>query len=357
MQKTTHPYLYVDDVRCNGVSITAISATDPIPSTGNTPTSSTSVKPTSSAGATPTSSAGVNPPASSSSIEVVVTDLLVIDDFEDGDEVAATTGTWYAYNDKEPGGLSTITNVYDPALPGYVVNLTAVADPTNGTAGFAGLTGIVWNQGTYEEAPFVALGLNTMADTSKGYDFSQCSGLSYRYKGAKHVFKLQDGNVTDWAFHQVKADDAAEWTTVTFSWSQIKQPSWTKEPKELDKAAIKKMAWEVVGYKGFEMQPTYDYLYVDDLKCVSGTIGVKTIASAPSSIGLSIQGKALNVSISKSSSVKVQIFDMMGHVVKNVNENMTAGNHLVSLENMKQGSYVVRVMSNNSSKTARFTIK
>ena len=348
-------YLYVDDVRCNGVSVTAISGntTTPTSSSSSAKSSSSAVNPGSSA--TPkSSSSAVVPPSSST---VVVTDLVLIDDSEDGNEVAKTGGTWYAYTDKEPGGQSSITNVYDPALPGYVVTFAGTVDPTNGTAGFVGLQGIVWNQANYEEAPFVALGLNLMADTSLGADLSGCNAIAYRYKGNKHVFKVQDGQVTDYAYHQVKVDSSSVWTEVVLPFETLEQPVWTKDPKVMNYAFVKKMAWEVVGYKNFEMAPTHNYLYVDDLKCVNATVGIKQIARAATGLKLSAQGSSLNIMTAKSGLVKVQVFDMTGHSVKSVSENMQAGAHTVSLENLTAGSYIVRVQAGSAVKSARITLK
>ena len=48
---------------------------------------------------------------------------------------------------------------------------------------------------------------------------------------------------------------------------------------------------------------------------------------------------------------------MMGHVVESFNENVTAGAHQFSLKNVSTGNYVVRVMMNGASKTARISIK
>ena len=347
-------YLYVDDVRCNGASITAISGNTATPSSSSTATSSSAVNPGSSA--TPNSSSSAVVPPSSSS--VVITDLLLIDNSEDVNEVAETGGTWYAYTDKEPGGQSSITNVYDPNLPGYVVTFAGTVDPTNGTAGFVGLQGIVWNQADYEEAPFVALGLNLMADTSLGADLSACNAISYRYKGNKHVFKVQDGQVTDYAYHQVKVDSSSVWTTAVIPFPTLEQPVWTKEKKDMNYASVKKMAWEVVGYKNFELDPTHNFLYVDDLKCVhSSAVGIKQIARAATGLKLSAQGSSLNIMTAKSGLVKVQVFDMTGHSVKSISEQMTAGAHAVSLENLTAGSYIVRVQAGSAVKSARITLK
>jgi len=347
-QKTTHPYLYVDDVRCNGVSIKAVAA-----SGASTTTSSSSVKSSSSV-ATSSSSSVIA--SSSSVVPAAVKALFVIDDVEDGDEVLKTTGTWYAYNDNGSLGKSSFTNVYDATLGGYVVSFPGTTDPTNGTLGFVGLTGIVWNQAEYKEAPFVALGLNTMADTSKGLDMSKCAGISYRYKGAGHMFKIQDGQVKDYAYHQSKQTTSADWKTVNLTWDDLIQPVWG-EAVDLNNTNITKMSWDVVGYKGFDDQPEIPYLYVDDVVCTQATQSIKASAVAASSIKISAQGTSLNVTIAKAGMTRVQVFDMMGHVVANISENMTAGTHQVSLDNLSRGNYMVRVMSGSEVKTSRIAMK
>jgi endoglucanase len=344
-------FLYVDDVRCNGYTLKAITSGD-----GPVTSSSSTVANSSSSGVVKSSSSTVT--QSSSSVEVKV--HLVIDDMEDGDEVANTTGTWYAYNDSENGGLSKFSNAYDDSLGGYVVNMTGTADATNGTQGFVGISDISWNEGTYQYDPFVAIGLNMNADTSKGVDLSACSALSYRYKGATHEFKVQDGQVTNFAYHVKRSLGSAEWKEVIVTWDMLVQPSWNPDSLAvtLNKANIKKMAWEVIGYNGYpEILPDYDYLYIDDLKCLEGFVGIKAVARAASSIKLSVQGSALNVLAAKSGTMKVQVFDMMGNVVKSVSESVTSGMHQVSLEGMTRGNYVVRVMMGRDSKTARISLR
>lgn len=355
-----YPYLYVDDISCDGLEITAVSAMEaPVANSSSAVTPIAGSSSSMMVPVTGSSSSVVTPIVASSASNIVKTivDLMVIDDVEDGNEVLNTTGTWYAYTDKDPGGLSSITNTYDPLLPGYVVVLPGATDPTNGTAGFVGINGIVWNQGAYKEAPFVALGVNMTADTSMGFDLSACSAISYRYKGAEHDFKVQDGQVTDYAFHHNISLDEADWKTVVVTWDDLAQPSWGA-PVDLNKANIKKMAWEVVGYKNdAESQPTYNFLYVDDLKCVQEVVGIKSARVASNSIKLGVQGNALSVNLDKAGAVRVQIFDMMGHVVENIGASMNAGSNTVSLEKMSKGSYVVRVIRGSEVKAARVTIR
>jgi endoglucanase len=347
-------YLYVDDIRCDGASITAISALE-------TPASSSSIAgPTSSPAGSSSSGVGPGPVAGSSSTTAPTTQTVVvvdIDDVEDLNEVLKTTGTWYAYNDSVPGGLSKFANVYDPALPGYVVVFPGTDDPTNGTAGFVGLKGIVINPGTYEERPFVAIGLNTNADTTLGIDLSQCSALSYRYKGAAHSFKIQDGSVEDYDYHYVKASASPDaWKTATYKLEEFTQDGWGV-PKDLNYASIKKMAWEVLGWAKSMEQPKPDFLYIDDLQCVNIVTSIKGARLVSSTIRLGVQGNSLSVNLDKSGSVRVQVFDMMGHVVENVSASMNAGANTVSLEKLGKGSYVVRVVRGSEVKAARVTIR
>ena len=349
LNQPKYPYLYVDDVKCDGLSFTAVAGEG-----ADTPKSSSSSavtgKSSSSKGGKSSSSVA---PKSSSSVAPVITDLLVIDDVEDGDEVAATTGTWYAYTDKASGGLSTISNVYDNTLGGYVVVFPGSKDATNGSKNFIAINDIVWNQGTYDYAPFVAIGLNLDADTSKGVDLSACPALSYRYKGSAHTLKVQDGQVADYGYHQAIFEDASAWTTVVVSWDDIEQPSWAA-PVDLNKKSIKKMAWEVIGYRNIEYQPEINYLYVDDLKCVNSSVGIRMARKAASPLKLSVNGSTLNVTTA--AAARIQVFDMQGNMVMNHLES-TAGNHQVSLEGMNRGNYVVRVKTVKAAQTARITLK
>ena len=361
MNQPKYPYLYIDDVKCDGLSFTAVSG-----GASETPKSSSSaavgqssssvVAGSSSSAIAPISSSAVLPPASSSAIAAKT--VVDIDDVEDLDEVLKTTGTWYAYTDKEPGGKSTISNVYDNTLGGYVVVFPGTEDATNGTKGFVGLKDINWDQGAYTEAPFVALGLNMNADTSKGVDLSKCGAISYRYKGSAHTFKIQDGSVTDYAYHEYPFQDAKDWTVALMDIRDIAQPNWTDDPKDLNWAAIKKMAWEVIGYKGIVYQPTINYLYVDDLKCVElPSVGLKQVARVANGIKVGFYGDMLNVNFNKAGTARIQVFDMMGHVVESRVASVSAGANQFSLKNVANGNYVVRVMMNGAAKTARISIK
>ena len=90
----------------------------------------------------------------------------------------------------------------------------------------------------------------------------------------------------------------------------------------------------------------------DDLKCVEvPKVGFKTVARAASGIKVGFKGNMLNVNFAKAGEARIQVFDMMGHVVDSRVANVSAG-ATSSLKNMANGNYVVRVMMNGAAKTA-----
>ena len=187
-----------------------------------------------------------------------------------------------------------------------------------------------------------------------GIDMSTCSAITYRYKGSAHTFKVQDGLVTDYAYHAYEAQDSENWTTMVIKVDEIEQPNWTQDPKDLNWTNIKKMAWEVIGYKNIKYQPKLDYLYVDDLKCVGGKTGIRMAQKPMELLKLNVNGSMLNVTTT--AAARIQVFDMMGNLVMNRVEN-SAGNHQVSLEGMNRGNYVVRVKTAGAAQTARISLK
>lgn len=218
-----------------------------------------------------------------------------IDDFEDGDGLAYTGGSWYAYTDKgNPGdangnGASTITNTEDDE--GYIV----VIPGTNSTEGMAALTGIVLDEGSYIYDPYVALGLNLNEDESV-YDLSSCTKFTYEYKGAAHTFKAQTPDVTDYNYHTTDFIASTTWKTATVNWSDLQQADWKGSPEvTLDHARIDKFAWTVTDVSGA------DYLYIDNFRCVDGSIEIVT--SSESSSSTKPKSSSSSVKVSSSSHV------------------------------------------------------
>ena len=71
--------------------------------------------------------------------------------------------------------------------------------------------------------------------------------------------------------------------------------------------------------------------------------------------GLSVvlQGNTLQVGTAKAGLLKIQVFDMVGHVIESVSENVPAGNFAYTFGKMGKGAYIVRVQQGAIVRTIR----
>lgn len=230
-----------------------------------------------------------------------------IDDFEDGDSLSFTGGVWYAYNDANDEGKSTISNkvVVVDGEKGYDV----VIDADNGSSYMAGMTGIVLDQGDNKYAPYVALGVK-LNDDESDYDLSSCKTISYKYKGATHNFKVELSTVTNYNYHFIEKAESGEWKQVSMDFDDLSQSDWGDLETHVDlsdyKKNINKLTWEVKGVANKTTQPSYNYLYVDDVRCNGLSIKPVQVTSSSSVNSSSSQSSSSvsSSSVASSSSAK-----------------------------------------------------
>lgn len=74
------------------------------------------------------------------------------------------------------------------------------------------------------------------------------------------------------------------------------------------------------------------------------------------SVNMVFAHNELTVTVPKASEVKVQVFDMLGHLQEHY-LGYSAGDHVVSLRHLNKGVYIVRVAGGNAVKTQRIMIK
>ena len=80
------------------------------------------------------------------------------------------------------------------------------------------------------------------------------------------------------------------------------------------------------------------------------------VASAVRGFALGFANNELTVVLPKSSMVRVQVFDMMGHMVESFSESVGTSTSF-SLAHLERGSYVVRVEGEHFARTARIAVK
>ena len=84
------------------------------------------------------------------------------------------------------------------------------------------------------------------------------------------------------------------------------------------------------------------------------TTGIATVATSGVKFGYA--NNALTVAVPTSSMVRVQVFDLTGHLVESFEEPVN-GTKSINLAHLNRGNYLVRVESNSMVRTARIAVK
>ena len=82
----------------------------------------------------------------------------------------------------------------------------------------------------------------------------------------------------------------------------------------------------------------------------AGVVGTPKISGV---LSVALQGNTLQVSTVRAGFLKIQVFDMVGHVVESLNENVPAGNFAYTFGKMGKGAYIVRVQQGAMVRTIR----
>ena len=315
--EATSDYLYIDDVNCAGYA---------------------------GGGSSSNPGGGDNPPAKTGS-------TAVIDDFDDGNTTAENLGKkayWYLY---KAGGSFTNTQAADESWD------MVVKEGTNSYLEMKGISGITPGDTTYP-----SVGMEVAFDVST---LSGCTAVQYDYKGSGHHMRASvTGVKADAGYEHVAPDQAksASWKTVTVS--TMTQPEWVADaaPSSIvafSWAKVSKLTW-VVDEK-LSAANLGTELAIDNVKCV-GTLPTapkESIfpVSAPSSFKAALQGNTLHMTVAKAGLVKVQVFDMMGHVVESHSEKMAAGSFAHTFNAVTSGSYVVRVQQGSATQLLKMQVR
>lgn len=187
-----------------------------------------------------------------------------------------------AYDDNgsvDDWGNSPRSSIGNPVVgdDGFGNTIYQVVFPSISSSKYAaGLKGIVLDAGEYEHNPYVDLVLEL--DSNGAYDLSSCTSIKYDYKGTGHLFKVvmsndNNGLVTEYNYHQITKVASSSWTTATISWTSLTQESSWGTKATLNKARVGRFVWDV-----------YNYLYVDNVRCVGTTINKGQVANSSNSV-------------------------------------------------------------------------
>ena len=177
----------------------------------------------------------------------------------------------YVIDDFDGNGISTAQYMFGHSWE-YDYENTTVQNPIDENSGYSIA---VFDDGSGSNNILGFYGLQGEAGYSLGIrvpNLEGCQVISYRYKGATHVFKLSmNGNPTNDDHHFHLEGDSDDWTTVMFKTASMKQVGWgTSADLRLDQ--VYEVLWQYQpqdSYIGYYSE--HDYLYIDDVQCVNPT--------------------------------------------------------------------------------------
>ncbi|MDY6386423.1 MAG: T9SS type A sorting domain-containing protein [Fibrobacter sp.] len=101
-------------------------------------------------------------------------------------------------------------------------------------------------------------------------------------------------------------------------------------------------------------EPSSSSSNIEESSSSEQTIGIATVAT--SSVKFGYADNVLTVAMPNSAMLRVQVFDMMGHLVESFAETEVSSKS-ISLAHLTKGNYVVRIESARSVRTARILVK
>ena len=156
-----------------------------------------------------------------------------------------------------------------------------------------------------------------MNEDKNGENLSECTKITYKYKGASHDFRAETGAVKDEDYHSIHMSSSDSWTTASIDWSSLKQASDWGEDKDLEKSDIVKFSWQ---FKGNANES--GTLEIDDIVCEGMTYSISTSLS-PISQNSNFTlypnpSKDGTCYIIVEEVTQIEIIDIMGEVIKEI---------------------------------------
>lgn len=179
----------------------------------------------------------------------------LIDDFEDGDYISLWSGKWKTFDDQKQN-----------ANP----HSTIETEPMDGKMKIEYKLGSQWQGNSRMNKPYCGFKLYMNEDENEE-NLSECTKITYRYKGASHDFQVETSEVKDGDFHSVHINSSDNWTTASIDWNILKQATDWGEDKELKKSEVVKFSWLFKGSAN-----SSGILEIDDLLCEGMTNSIST---------------------------------------------------------------------------------
>lgn len=224
----------------------------------------------------------------------------LIDDVTDNDIITRLGGSWDVFNDadKTASSHTSITKAEQLANNGAIKAELKMGDK--------------WQGDGWMGEPYGGVEVY-LSQNKESIDLSNCTKISYRFRGSAHAFRAEMSAIDDEDYHSVSVGASEDWTEVSVSWSSLKQASdWGKD-MDLDKSDIRKFSWQVTGNaKGNAT------LEIDDLTCYGMDFSSAVENTSAESVSMVVypnparDGKCF---VQVAERCSVQVVDISGRVV------------------------------------------
>ncbi|SMP56376.1 InlB B-repeat-containing protein [Fibrobacter sp. UWB10] len=141
---------------------------------------------------------------------IAVGDALLIDDFEDGDEISKQGGEWFVYDDSDS----------EYHYSSEISKTVSVKADGSKTLEVAHKRRCSW-KGGYDCDGWLGVGV-TLSSGGTPVDLSQCNAIQYDYRGSEHIFKVESVLDVDYNSVRTYVDSSENWKTVTIYLNKLK---------------------------------------------------------------------------------------------------------------------------------------
>lgn len=225
----------------------------------------------------------------------------LIDDVSDNDIISRWGGKWDVFGDSDKNGNphSSITEPEKLANDGHIK-----ADIKLGGK---------WDEGAgWSDNPYCGVELY-MTEDETPMDLTDCSKITYKFKGSAHTFRAEMSRVKDSDYHSQSVSSSSSWTEVTINWSSLKQADTWGVDMSLDKSDIVKFSWQVKDDPNSSQS-----LEIDDVTCVGMSVNVPAISSQSDFevYPNPVKNGVCTIVVAEKSTIS--IYDLSGRLIKTV---------------------------------------
>lgn len=168
----------------------------------------------------------------------------MIDDVADNDLISRIGGKWSVFDDSKDAGKTNSVPTVSAANGSIKVNCKMGGACSGNVPAYCGVN------------------LYLAKDSTQDLDITNCSKITYKFKGSSHYFRAALSNVKDGNYHCSLIEGSNDWKEVSLNVSSLQQEEWGTKVS-WDATKVNRLSWMAKGGEN-----TTKTLEIDDVTCV-----------------------------------------------------------------------------------------